>query len=230
MGGAERRQRRPHRADRPAETRRVHRELERDQGAPGRRAGSHRVPLRAGERLRRRVAQHLHRRLAPPRLPRAQAGLHRPGVGQHAAGDHVHDGGLADQRAGGRPVHRRGDGGRPERRPDPLQPHGQQQAHQRQHRLLARPVHRDVPRPVLGHRAAADGRLEGLRLRLRRPGQRGHRAEVVPRRGPAGQRHQRRARQDDHRLVLPADRRRRSVPALQGDRRQPHHPVGERLE
>ncbi len=99
VGGAQRRQRRADRAHRRAEARRLHRELERDRGPSRDRARRDRVPLRAGERLRRRVAQHLHRRLAPAGLLRAQAGLHRAVIGQHAAGHLEHDGEHAHRRA-----------------------------------------------------------------------------------------------------------------------------------
>ena len=102
----------PDRADRPAEAAGLHGQLERDQGSPGRGARRDRVPLRPGERLRRRLAQHHHRRLAAARLPRAAAGLHRAGRGEHPAGDHRDDGRQPDRRAGRRHLHR-------ERRPRP---------------------------------------------------------------------------------------------------------------
>ena len=155
MGGSQRRQRRAHRAHRPAAARRLHQRLELHRGPPRHLLRRDPVQLRRRERLRRRLVQPAHRRLAPAVLLRGQAGLHRPGADQHAAGDHLDDAQQHRQRPGGRAVHRERRVDQPDRRRVELQRRLVEQVRQQHHTAaVAVQLHPDRSRRLHRHRAA----------------------------------------------------------------------------
>ena len=92
-----------------------------------------------------------------------------------------------------------------------------------------RQLHADRQRPVHGDGAADTRGVEGLRLRVRRPRQRGHRAEVVPGRAAARRGHQHRTQPPGDLVDQPGRRRERAVHGGDGVRRQRVDPLGQHL-
>ena len=183
---------------------------------PGVALGATEFHYGTGERLRRRLAQHLHRRLAPARLLRAEAGLHRHSRRRTPRRRSPHDGRQPDRGAGRQARSRSTSAASdPQRRHDPLQPDVQRQAHHRRHRAAA-----TWTSPQTGDgtfTVTAPEQLGVWKVYVYAFDGQGNVGietasfKVVP---PVVAGHQHRAGQGRDRVVLPADRHQRAAAAV----------------